>query len=211
MTKHIWTPNEITYLRRVYADTPTAEIAARLELTVLQVYSKVNSLGLRKSATFLTSPESGRLMRGSTVGAKGRFLPGHATWNKGLKGLNLGGQETQFKKGQMPHTWKPIGSERVVDGYLQRKVTETGYPPRDWVPVHHIVWREAGRDIPTGHVLVFRDGNRRNFDLANLELISRTELMRRNTVHNRGPEIAELVRLRGQITRQINKRERSKA
>ena len=209
--QHTWTPDEIDYLRRVYADTPTIEISNHLGLQMRQVYAKAATLGLRKSAEFLSSPESGRLMRGSVVGMSGRFLPGHTTWNKGMKGLILGGKETRFKKGNVPHTWKPIGSERDMDGYLQRKLTETGYPPRDWVMVHHIVWREAGREIPPKHALVFRDGNRRNFALDNLELISRSELMRRNTIHNYGPEIANLVQLRGQITRQINRKERIKA
>ena len=30
--------------------------------------------------------------------------------------------------------------------------------------------------------------------------------MRRNSAHNRGPEIARLIQLKGAITRQINKR-----
>lgn len=39
-----------------------------------------------------------------------------------------------------------------------------------------------------------------------VELISRAELMRRNTRHNYGPEINDLIGLRARITRQINKR-----
>lgn len=77
---------------------------------------------------------------------------------------------------------------------------------RDYVNVHWIVWREAGREIPKGMALVFRDGDKSNITLDNLELVTRAELMRRNSYHNHGPEIAELVRLRAIITRQINKR-----
>lgn len=85
-------------------------------------------------------------------------------------------------------------------------LTDTGVTRRDFVCIHHIVWREAGREIPSGHALVFRDGNKRNFALNNLELVSRAELMRRNSVHNYGPEIARIHQLQGAITRQINKR-----
>lgn len=211
MSARPWGPTEIAYLRTAYADTPTADIAERLGRKIHQVYGKAHSLGLKKSAGFMSSPASGRLMRGSDVGVSGRFLPGHSTWNKGMKGLDIGGKATRFQAGRKPHTWKPVGSERVADGYLQRKLTDTGYPPRDWVPVHHIVWREAGREIPPNHALIFRDGNRSNFALDNLELIHRRDLMRRNTIHNYGREIALLMQLRGAITRQINKRERSKA
>jgi len=209
--KHFWNDAEDAVLRLRYPDTPSIDIAEQLGLDIKQVYQRAAALGLRKSKEFLSSPESGRLVPGSTIGMSGRFNASHTPWNKGTKGLVLGGKETQFKPGQVPHTWKPIGSERIADGYLQRKLTDTGYPPKDWVPVHHIVWREAGREIPAGHALIFKDGNRSNITLDNLELISRVELMRRNSVHNYGPELAELVRVRAQITRQINKRERKTA
>lgn len=75
------------------------------------------------------------------------------------------------------------------------------------MPVHRIVWREAGRDIPPRHALVFRDGNKRNFDLNNLELVTRQELMRRNSYHNNYPKaIGELIQLRGALVRKINHR-----
>jgi hypothetical protein len=206
--KHFWSESEDSVLRERYPDTPSLEIAEHLGLTIRQIYQRARALGLHKSKEFNSSPESGRLMPGSTIGLSGRFLPGLTPWNKGVKGLDIGGKATRFKKGHVPQTWKPIGSERVADGYLQRKLTDTGCTRRDWVPVHHIVWRDAGREIPAGHALAFRDGNRSNFALDNLELISRGELMRRNTIHNYGPEVAHLMQLRGAITRQINKRER---
>jgi hypothetical protein len=53
-------------------------------------------------------------------------------------------------------------------------------------------------------VLIFCDGNKRNFALDNLELLSRSALMRRNSIHNYGPELARLSQLRGAVTQQIN-------
>ncbi len=55
--------------------------------------------------------------------------------------------------------------------------------------------------------MVFRDGNRRNFAPPNLELVSRSELMRRNSHWNTlPPELAQIVQLRGALTRKINRR-----
>ena len=109
------------------------------------------------------------------------------------------------------HNWVPIGSERVSkDGYLQRKLTDTGNI-RDFVAVHHIIWHEAGRTIPPNHALIFKDGDKTKIELDNLELISRADLMRRNSVHNYGPEIAQLHQLQGVITRRINQRLRKSA
>lgn len=43
-------------------------------------------------------------------------------------------------------------------------------------PASNIVWYAAGRTIPPGFVLSFKDGDRHNHRLDNLELITRSEL-----------------------------------
>jgi hypothetical protein len=114
--------------------------------------------------------------------------------------------ETQFKPGARPHTWKPIGSTRVTnDGYLQRKISDTGYPPRDWVGVHILLWEEAHGPIPKGHALIFKDRNKGNLCLENFELITRAELMRRNTIHNYPPELVDVIRLGGALKRRLRR------
>ena len=127
-------------------------------------------------------------------------------WNTGTHFV-AGGRsaETRFKPGTVPPNHKPLGSERVVDGYLQRKMTDTGYPPRDWVPVHVLIWREAHGPVPPDHAVRFKDGDRRNFDLANLECISRADLMRRNTRHNLPKPLADIIALRAALNRKINR------
>lgn len=195
MRQRAWTAEEDARLRALYDTMPASAIGKELNRTKPAVKNRVHILGLTKGHNC------------------GRFQKGLTPWNKG-QAYDSGGRshETRFKAGHKPKSYKPLGSERVSkEGYLQRKMTETGYPPRDWVPVHHIVWREAGREIPTGSVLRFIDGNNRNFSLDNLELIHRSDLMRRNSVHNYGPEIAQLVQLRGAITRQINRRSNANA
>ena len=75
------------------------------------------------------------------------------------------------------------------------------------MPVYRIVWRDAGRDIPPGQALVYKDGNKRNFDLDTLELVTRQELMRRNSYHINYPkEVGEIMQLRGVLNRKINQR-----
>jgi len=195
MSARPWTAAEDNRLRALYDTMPASAIARELGRTKSAVKNRVNIIGLTKGHNC------------------GRFEQGMAPWNKG-KAFDSGGRshETRFKPGHKPVQTKPLGSERVSkEGYLQRKMTDTGYPPRDWVPVHHIVWREAGREIPRGYRLTFKDGNKRNFALDNLELVSIADMMRRNTVHNYGPEIAQLVQLRGAITRQINRRSKANA
>ena len=208
-SKHInkrtnWTPAQIEQVRLQYPDCATKDLAEALGLPKQSVYQKAYSMGLKKSAAFFASEASGR-----TMGDRGiymRFKKGHKTWNKGMKGVNFGGKETQFKKGSAPSNALPVGFIRTVqDGYLEIK-TEPGM--RKWVLLHRWNWKkEHGQYPPKGMALAFKDGNKQNCDPSNLELVSRTEMMKRNTIHNLPSDLKELVQLKGRLNRQINKRD----
>lgn len=147
------------------------------------------------------------------------FPKGHVPANKGLRrpGWHRGRmQETQFKAGrpaEEARNYRPVGSLRLSkDGYLERKVTDDPsiVPARRWVGVHRLVWEEAHGPIPVGHVVVFRDGRYTAEESAitvdALELITRVELMRRNSYHNRYPkEVGLAIQLRGALIRKINR------
>lgn len=203
-TKKLWTPAEETQLRERYPHARTADLAVIMECSTEEIYSKAGKMGLRKTVEFLASPASGR-----TTGRQGidtRFVKGHSTWNKGTHFV-AGGRsaQTRFKKGQMPKNWKPIGSERISkDGYLQRKMTDTGYPPKDWVGGHIIVWVQHNGPVPEGHAVVFKDGDKRHITIGNLDMISRRDLMLRNTIHHLPEDLKQVIRLNGVIRRKIN-------
>jgi len=204
-----WTPAEDELLRSRYADETAESLAEALNRTLSAIYSRASALGLAKSETFLARMRSDQRQLLGVVGEATRFCAGQTPWNLGIR-HTVGGRsaETRFKTGQKPHSWRPIGFERMTwDGYLERKVTDTGVKRIDYMLVHHLVWRAAGREIPPGHALTFRDGDKRNFDLDNLELLPRKQLMQRNSYHNYGPEVAKLIQLRGAINRQINRKE----
>lgn len=193
-----WTGEEDHKLRQLYARCSNAAIANHLDRSESAIQNRARLLGLRKDADFAAMQSS-----------KHQFKKGQTPANKGKRHPPRGrAAETQFKPGNKPQTWVPIGSNRVSkEGYLQRKVSDTGCTRHDFVPVHRLVWRMHGRELPPGHALVFIDGNHLNVDINNLELISRAELMRRNSRHTRYPqEINELIHLRGVLNRKINAR-----
>ena len=211
-TKLFWSPEEEQLLRDRYADEDTASIAADLGRPVERVYAKAYALGLAKSGEFMAAClrrcGEQRVERWRAT----RFQQGLEPWNQGMKGLQAGGRskETQFKKGSKPHTWLPIGSHRVSkDGYLQRKVSDTGYSPRDWVGVHTLLWQEQNGPVPAGHCLCFKDGNKQNIARENLELITRAERMRRNTIHRYPPELKDAIRAVGKLKRTIREAEQN--
>ncbi len=208
---HRWTDEQVATLRQLYPTHTGQQIADVLGLQLKQVYSKAFGLGLKKPGDWIAERTRRLMADPNHPGRRTQWAPGHVPHNKGkphpAKGRSV---KTQFKPGRVPHTWRPIGTERVSkEGYLQRKIADTGVTLRDYVPVHHLVWRMHGRTIPPQHALVFRDGDKRNFDINNLELVHRAELMRRNTVHRHGPEVARAYQLIGAVRRQINRRTRN--
>lgn len=183
-------------IREFYPIMPKAALAMVMKLTTIALRNRARKLGVR------TLPE--------TLARYSRFQTGMTPWNKGAT-YSPGGRsvQTRFKRGNKPQSWVPIGTERVTkEGYLQRKVTDTGYTPADFVEVHRLLWEQHHGPIPAAHAVVFRNNDRRDIRIENLELVSRAELMRRNSVHTRmPPELARLVQLRGALIRKINHRE----
>ena len=94
--------------------------------------------------------------------------------------------ETCLKKERRTKTGFPIGTKRMKNGYVVRKVACTGDKRQDWDYAHHLIWREAGREIPPECFLCFRDGNTRNVTLENLELVKKSEMLRR-TIKSKRP------------------------
>lgn len=204
-----WSQTDSDRLAELYPDTRTSVIAAEVGKTLGQCYRRAVKLGLKKSAAYMASPDANRLRRGSGVGKEYRFPKGHVPANKGKRGAPSVGRmaETQFKKGQKSLNWKPIGSDRLSkEGYLQVKLYDTGYPPDDYIPVHHLVWELHRGPIPAGYRVAFKDGNKTRIDIANLELVSFADMMKRNTVHNLPKAIVQVVQLRGALIRKINRR-----
>ncbi|TRO20902.1 HNH endonuclease [Ectopseudomonas mendocina] len=106
---------------------------------------------------------------------------------------------------------KITGFEGVITGraqylILQRKIRADGPPHRRWQSVHEIIWEEHNGPRPAGHLVVFKDGNRRNFSPDNLELITRAENCRRNSIHRYPPELKQAIRRLKKLKRTIEEK-----
>lgn len=207
MKRRPWDAGEDELLREFFPLVPAQAIADALCRTAGSIYQRAQTLGLKKPAGWAAAynrafcPDNG---------ARTRFVPGQRPWNSGMKGLDIGGHATRFQPGTLNGTaaerLQPLGAERVTkDGIRQRKVRMDGPPQRRWRAVHAIEWEAINGPIPPGHVVVFRDGDRENTAVANLELITRSALMARNTIHNYPPEIVAAVQMRGALNRRINR------
>lgn len=196
----MWTAEQIALLFELYSDSPTDELICVIGKSARSIYLQADNLGLRKSEEYLATHVR-VLPTGS--GNKTQFKRGQTPWNKGLKGVN-GQSNSVFKPGQMPHNHKPVGTTRMTaDGWLEVKVAE----PRKWKGVHVTVWESVHGPVKRGFAVCFKDGNRLNSAIENLELLSRAELMARNTIHRYPQELKDAIRLVKKLRRRIDEHE----
>lgn len=149
-----------------------------------------------------------RKRRGWKTGRSGHFAKGAAPANKGKKmPFNAASAATQFKKGHVPANWKPVGHERICDGYVLINIEQpnpwTG-GPRTYVMKHLHLWEQLHGPVPAGKCLKCLDGNRENSDPSNWQLVPRGVLPRLNgkigrDFENAPPEIKETLLLLAQV------------
>jgi hypothetical protein len=75
-----------------------------------------------------------------------------------------------------------------------------------WRAVHLVEWEKVHGPLPAGHALAFKNGDKTDRRLDNLECITRAALMARNSVHNLPKPLKQAVQLLGALNRQIRKR-----
>lgn len=139
-------------------------------------------------------------------GLNGQFKKGNIPHNKGKRQNDYMSIEsiektkaTRFKKGNIPANHKDVGSERITkDGYIEIKIKE----PNKWQLKHRYIYEKKYGKIPKGYNLIFLDGNRKNIDLSNLKLVSKSEdlIMNKNklfttdkNITNTGSLIAKVI------------------
>lgn len=170
MPRNRYTPKQIEFIRTVYRQMSLPDVAAAFNA---------------RYGTAVTEKQMRSTTRNHRIrcGRTGRFEKGLTPWNTGKKGY-MGANATSFKKGNLPHNHKPLWSERVgKDGYIEMSVPEqnpyTGFPTR-YKHKHVWLWEQAHGPKPKGTAVIFKDSNNRNFDLDNLLLVTRAELLSMN-------------------------------
>tara|TARA_R110000822_G_scaffold301108_1_gene424781 strand:- start:7231 stop:7728 length:498 start_codon:yes stop_codon:yes gene_type:complete len=107
------------------------------------------------------------------------------------------------KTGIRPSNYLHEGTTQIDErGYVRIKTKFN-----TWELKHRFIWeKEHNQKIPDGHSIRFKDGNRNNFEINNLELISKKEVMKLNAIHNYPVEIIKTIRLLSALNRKINER-----
>jgi hypothetical protein len=183
-----WTLQETELLIEYYPHRSTKEVAFITGKTINQCYNKAFALQLHKTPEYLATEASGRLKHSRV---ESQFSQGHTPWNKGMKGIAFGGHETRFKKGSVPPNHKEVGSERIdEDGYTYIKIAEH----TRWVLKHRHIYEHHHGKLEPHMIVIFRDRNISNFEIENLEAITKVENMERNRITKYPQPIQQAVK-----------------
>ena len=141
----------------------------------------------------------------------GQFVKGQTSSIKVKKCIcqKKKGSRRMFKK-EMFQQMKRIGSERIdKNGYILIKIQD-GHKNKNWIRKHRYLYEQAYGEIPTGHKVIFADGNNRNFDLNNLVLISDAEglIMNRNRFFKKDKDLTKAGVTVAKILDKVNKRKK---
>ena len=158
--QHKWTDEEKEYLASIVKGSTYKEITKQMNDKFEYNFSEEQVKGMMYRNKL-------------TTGTGGYFKKGSTPWNKGLKGY-MGANKTSFKKGTIPPNQVPIGTESITKGgYIKVKVGE----PNKWKLKQRYIYEQHYGEIPKDCNVIFADKNIRNFDINNLVLVSKAEML----------------------------------
>jgi len=207
-----WIKAELDCLRRLHPSTLNKVIARKIGRSYSSVSGMATTLGLKKTREHIASiPAVTGMLE---AGRRFRYPKGHVPANKGTRrpGFAVGRMaETQFKKGHFPANRDPdfyvIGALRVnTEGYIDMR-TSFGKGALGWRTLHRILWEDANGPIPKGCKLRFKNGDKLDVELGNLELVSEADVMRRNSIHHLPPLLKETIQTLGRLKRRIREKQ----
>ena len=194
----------------LYPNHSSKYIAELLGVTISKVYNTAWAANVKKSAEYMLTPASGRIIEPSVPN---QFKPGHTPHNKG-KQMDAEIYEkvapTMFKKGNKPANTKPVGTINVRLDSQNRPYQYIKIKDSHWELLQRHVWTKANGEIPSGSVVIFLDGNYLNCELSNLKVISRKENMARNTIQRFPAELQEIMKLTCKLKRKTNGKQQTK-
>lgn len=196
-----FTKEEDDFIKKNYLTMPIKAMAKRIGRSSCGVKGRLNHLGLSVPAEVAERNRLAGLKHGQG-------------WNKGMKIEEFMTSEqsirntlkTRYKKGNIPHNVREDYALSIhANGYLWiRKGMNDWELLQRWIyRIHHEV------NLTSKENIIFKDGNRANFRIENLEKISNEDLMRRNGIYNRYPKnMMEAMLTLGRLKRLIKRYEK---
>ncbi len=169
-------------------------------------------LRIRKGIILDPAINDGCIKKGSIPPNKGK------KWDEYMsKEGQANSRKTCFKKGNKSHNAVPVGTEHMRYsskddiGYVYVKICD-GKGNKNWIPKQHVVYQQHYGKIPENSKVIFADGNRFNFDINNLILVSNSEelIMNQNKLFSNNKEITNTGHLIAKVIDRSNKLKNAK-
>lgn len=190
----LFTPEEDQFIKDNYLELSSLKIAKELGRSKYGVLYRMKKLNL----IVPEEVKKARISHGLTHG--------HG-WNKGMKQEQFLSPETikkslktRYQKGSVPHNTKSDGDLSIrSDGYVYIR-TSVG----KWELFHRYLYRNYHQlEITTEDNIIFKDGNRRNFDISNLQIATDAEIMINNSIHNYPDELKSAIYALSSLNKKI--------
>ena len=194
-----YTPQDDSYLRDNYLKTPVKIIAKYLGHSSYATFNRLKKLGLEVPVEIaLSRKRNTQFKKGHVPQNKGKTA---AAWMSPQQLKNF--TATQYKKGNEPYN-------TLSDGVTRQRADKSGkeyiyirVKKGRWELLQREVYRKEIGPLEDHEIVRFKDGNTSNCSPANLEKLTKSENMLRNTVHRHGPELAKAQFLLKKIERKI--------
>ncbi len=196
-----------------YPNEKAQTLADEYNVSLSTIYKTAYRYGVKKSEKFINSPLSGRVQKGNSLSPATQFKKGAThPWKgkrvemiiKNKKRLQHWREKCLWKKGHKPYNTAKDGEIRWRSnpGYYFIRISE-----RNWIFLHRYMWEKNHGKISIGFNVIFKDGNRRNCKVENLECISNADLAIRNSIHRYPKEIKDTIYAVTSLQKVINKQQ----
>ena len=205
--KLAFTEEELEIIRKLYPNTPNKVIATMMPHSFTSISKKAHTMGLKKSKEHISN--NGRAIAiaqwnnliENNLQLSSNFKKGHVPWCKGqkLSSEHIAKLTGVFKKGNVPHNMKEIGSTRFINDYTEIKVRY-----HKWISLARYNWEQVHGPVPSDMCVFKIDQDKYNDDISNLCLVSRKDLAMLNRNHAKlSPELKEVQILINQIKQKV--------
>lgn len=178
MSYRYWSKEEEAYLRKHYGRRRVAEMTAQLGRSVRAIEKKAVKMGLASKR------------KGSPLYKAAADRSRHP-------------RITHYAEDH--HSWRPPLEPWEQSGRMMIKRTPHGRP---YPYTRYLIEKERGKKLAPSQVVFHRDGNPLNCELSNLEVISRAQLARRNSIYRYPEEVIKTIRAFSKLKKAIRHAEK---
>ena len=198
MARHIWTNEQIKYLKRIANGKPKKVTLEKinkkfnLNLSLRQLNNCMSNNNIKVNIRHTWTNEQIEYLKKIAEGTPRKeivkklndkfnlnltILPVRDCMNsRGIR--NNIDKRFSAKDGNRCQQEKPVGTiSKWECGYTRIKTGKN-----EWEFIQRYVWKEHYGEIPPNHSVIFLDGNTDNYNIENLALVDRNELMKYNSM-----------------------------